>query len=283
MLVSAAVALTATAVGCGTSSFAEPVVDLDVVRAMRVSDSGATGGPAGGGGTGWGTLKGKFTFNGAPPTMGPQPGFDPAKDPLCKPVTDHSLLVDASSKGIQNILIYLVTETRINPDRDGEAAKEAIFDQKGCRFLSPILALRVKDKLVVLNTDDTAHNTSFAPGRGNEARNVLLEKITGRFDYQFKNPVNAPFEATCAIHPWMRAYIIARPDPYFAVTAVDGAFEISKLPAGEELEFQVWHERAPNGLRAKPEWSNKGRFKLTIPKDGETVTMDVAVEPSAFQ
>jgi hypothetical protein len=270
--------------GCGSSSFAEPVVDLDVVRAMRVSDSGAgAGGGAGGGGTGWGTLKGRFTYNGAPPALGPQPGFDPAKDPLCKPVTDHSLLVDSGSKGIQNILIYLVTETRINPDRDGEPAKEAIFDQKGCRFLSPILPLRVKDKLVVLNTDDTAHNTSFAPGRGNEARNVLLEKITGRFDYQFKNPVNAPFEATCAIHPWMRAYIIARPDPYFAVTAVDGAFEIPKLPAGEELEFQVWHERAQNGLRAKPEWTAKGRFKVKIPKDGETVTMDVSVEPSAFQ
>lgn len=285
LLMMTAAALTATAAGCGSSSFAEPVVDLDVVRAMRVSDSGVAGGAAGGGGTGWGILKGRFTYNGTPPVPGPQPGFDRSKDPLCKPDNpkDHSLLVDSGNKGIQNILVFLVEASRIHPDLEKEGPKEAIFDQKECRFLSPILPLRVKDKLVILNTDHTAHNTNFAPGRGNNTFNQLLEKEIGRIEYGFKNPVTAPFDATCSIHPWMKAYIIARPDPYFVVTAVDGTFEIPKLPAGEELEFQVWHERATNGLRAKPEWSNKGRFKVTIPKDGETVTMDVAVEPSAFQ
>lgn len=270
--------------GCGSSSFAEPVVDPDVVRAMRVSDSGAgPGGAAGGGGTGWGTLKGRFTYNGAPPAMGVLAGFDPNKDPNCKiPVKDESLVVDSGNKGLQNVLVFLVEASRVHPDFEQAAPGEAVFDQKECRFLTHVMAMSLKNKLVVLNTDNTAHNTSASPGRGNPAFNVLLEKETGRFEYQFKNPLTAPFDATCSIHPWMKAYIIARPDPYFAVTAADGSFEIPKLPAGEELEFQVWHERASAGLRAKPEWSTKGRFKLTIPQDGETVTMDVAVEPSAL-
>jgi hypothetical protein len=279
-----ALAFLVTASGCGSSSLADPTPQLDVVAAMRRSDTaGGPGGAAGGGGTGWGTVKGRFTFNGTPPVMGGQVGFDPNKDVMCKvPVKDHSLLVDGGSKGIANILVFLVEASRINPEADG-APKEVVFDQKECRFLAPITALRVKDKLVVLNTDNTAHNTNSAPPRGNPPFNVLLEKLTGRFDYQFKNNLVMPTDATCSIHPWMKAYIIARPDPYFAVTAPDGTFEIAKLPAGEELEFQVWHEKAPAGLKALPQWSAKGRFKVTISKDGETFDLkDIAVEPSAL-
>lgn len=286
LMLSTVVALTAAASGCGSSSLADPTPQPDVVAAMRRSDTAAgPGGAAGGGGTGWGTLKGRFTYNGTPPVMGGQAGFDPNKDPQCKvPVKDHSLLVDGGSKGIANILVFLVEASRINPDLANAPAKEAIFDQKECRFLSPILAQQVKDKLVILNTDHTAHNTNGSPGRGNPSFNVLLERELGRYEYPgFKNALTTPFDATCSIHPWMKAYIIARPDPYFAVTAPDGTFEIPKLPAGEELEFQVWHEKATNGLKALPQWSAKGRFKVTIGKDGETVDMkDIAVEPSAL-
>ena len=58
----------------------------------------------------------------------------------------------------------------------------------------------------------------------------------------------------------MKAYIIARDDPYVAVTKPDGTFEIKNLPAGEDIEFQVWHEQAPGGLEAKGGWS-KGRSR----------------------
>jgi hypothetical protein len=277
----------AAASGCGASSATDPAAKADAVTAMRRSDSLAGGGGAGGGGTGWGTLKGKFTYNGTPPVMGVQPGFDPNKDPLCKvQVKDQSLLVDGGSKGIANVLIYLVDASRVNPQRAEATPKEAIFDQKNCEFISPLLALSTKSKLVVLNTDNTGHNTKGEPGRGNPSFNVLLEKLTGRYEYNFTAPLTMPFDATCSIHPWMKAYIVARPDPYFAVTAADGSFEIAGLPAGEDLEFQVWHERAAgdnHGLKAKPDWTSRGRFTMKIPKDGETVTLDVPVEPSSFQ
>ena len=46
----------------------------------------------------------------------------------------------------------------------------------------------------------------------------------------------------------MKAYMLPRENGYFAVSADDGSFEIANLPAGEELEIQVWHESAGNGL-----------------------------------
>jgi hypothetical protein len=290
LLLSSALVVTLTAAGCGSSSLADPTPDPDVVTAMRRADSAvAGGGAAGGGGTGWGTIKGRFVYNGTPPTMGLVPLFDPTKDPLCKVrVQDESLLVDSGNKGIKNVLLYLAETDRVHPDFEKAPPGEAVFDQKECKFLTHVLAMSMKDKLVVLNSDNTGHNTNATPGRGNEGFNVLLEKVTGRYEYPgFKAALNFPFEAVCSIHPWMKGYIIARPDPYFAVTKEDGSFEIAKLPAGQELEIQVWHERAVgenHALRARPDWSSRGRFKVTIGKDGETVDLkEIVVEPSSFQ
>ena len=82
-----------------------------------------------------------------------------------------------------------------------------------------------------------------------------------------------PTAVTCNIHPWMKAYMVFRKDGYVGVSAADGSFTIPDLPAGELLEFQVWHERSigPNqalGL-AEPDlkWSSKGRFQVKIEAD----------------
>jgi hypothetical protein len=80
----------------------------------------------------------------------------------------------------------------------------------------------------------------------------------------------------------MKAYIIARDDSYFAVTKPDGTFEIANLPAGDEIEFQVWHERAGKGLAAQPDWKG-GRFKVTIPADGAADLGQIKVPVSVLQ
>ena len=109
------------------------------------------------------------------------------KDPLCKvPIKDESLLVDASTKGLQNVLIFAVEASRVHPDLAG-ASKEALFDQKECRFLDHVFAVSIKDKLWVLNGDTTGHNTNATPGRGNKPFNNLVA-INDRFEVEMKNP-----------------------------------------------------------------------------------------------
>jgi hypothetical protein len=89
----------------------------------------------------------------------------------------------------------------------------------------------------------------------------------------------------------MKAYMLPRKDTYFAVTAEDGSFEIPNLPAGEPLEFQVWHESATgaggvlivNTPEAKElKWDKKGRFKTQIEENG-TKEIQIAVPPAAFK
>ena len=82
-----------------------------------------------------------------------------------------------------------------------------------------------------------------------------------------------PVMVTCNIHPWMKAYAVFRKDGYVAVSAGDGSFQIADLPAGEMLEFQVWHERSagPNGAlgldKADLKWTPKGRFQVKLQED----------------
>ena len=67
--------------------------------------------------------------------------------------------------------------------------------------------------------------------------------------------------------------MLPRKNRYFAVTAADGSFEIANLPAGEELEIQVWHESAAGTQGAlvvetdaakELKWTKKGRIKIKL-------------------
>jgi hypothetical protein len=100
-----------------------------------------------------------------------------------------------------------------------------------------------------------------------------------------------PAKVVCSIHPWMVAYLLPRENGYFAVTDDEGRFEIANVPAGEEIELQVWHESgaAPAGglVGATPDapdmkWSNRGRATLTLQPD-EAKEIKVIVPASAFR
>jgi hypothetical protein len=89
----------------------------------------------------------------------------------------------------------------------------------------------------------------------------------------------------------MVAYILARKDGYFAVTDDQGNFEIANVPAGEQIELQVWHESGAgnsNGLVGNtpdaPElkWKKNGRFTVTLEPD-QVKEVKVVVPPSAFR
>lgn len=284
-------ALVICVAGCERRAVVDPVVDFDdpeiakVVAAIREGGEGSgseDGGEAAAAGTGWGTLKGRFLFDGAAPAIGRVSTGGKDADMCGDSVPDQSLLVDPATKGISNVVVFA---RKVSRQKSPETPTEpAIFDQKACLFLTHVLPVRTGQAMKILNSDPKAHNTAISPpGDGNI--NPQLPG-GGETTVSFKRAQNAPVPATCSIHPWMKAFVFPRADGYVAVSGPDGSFEIKDLPAGENIEFMVWHERvgggSGGGLVAKSGW-NGGRFKLTIPADGVEDLGDIAVPEAAFK
>jgi hypothetical protein len=223
----------------------------------------------------WGTLRGRFVYDGTPP----QPEkINVTKDPeVCGKhnLVNEDLVVGADG-GLANVVVWVMTKkVPINPEYEKDADKTVVYDNKGCRFEPHVLAMWTKEKLELHNSDPIGHNSNMAPLGGN-AINPLLPP-NGVADYQFAKAPVVPVPITCNIHPWMKGWIVAKDNPYTAVSKKDGTFEIKGLPAGE-LEFRAWQEKS--GYIHYDDWE-KGRFKHEI-KEGDNDLGTLKLDPSQF-
>jgi hypothetical protein len=265
--------------GCGKPLSASPTPQTQVALEIRQKlaeqgDAGQEAAEAEATGTGWGTLRGQFKFVGTPTAPGK---LNVTKDTeVCGAgggLTDNSLLVGPDG-GVANVVVYArakrVHDSAKPLEKENEAAP-LVFDQKQCMFLTHVLACQVNQKIDVKNSDPVGHNTKIDPRNGVAFNQTLSTNQT--LGYTPTSEEAVPASVSCSIHPWMQAYMLPRKDKYFAVTTSDGSFEIPNLPAGEELELQVWHERGtgPGGALVLPrkdlKWSKQGRFKVKLEPD----------------
>lgn len=278
-------------VGCERPLAYSPPPSREVAKEIRASllasSSGsdvAVGGADQSMGSGWGTLKGKFLFNGTPPT--PKALLVNKDTQICAPgehpVFSESLLIDPATKGIANVVIFLRKANRVHESAQGEGGN-VLFDQEKCVFKTHILPMTVGETMEIKNSDPIGHNTKIDGKAGNAFNQTI--PADENFLFRPRAEESLPISVSCSIHPWMQAYLLPRKDGYVGVTDEDGTFEIANLPAGEELEFQVWHESAkgPGGglVLETPEskklnWSKRGRFKLTLgPDQTEEIVLNV--------
>jgi hypothetical protein len=290
-LLAAPLAACAVTLGCGRPQDLGPVADLGAIakihEALAKGGEGEDEAAAEATGTGWATLKGQFTYAADPPEM---PPYGVNKDQaVCaeggKAPAQEYLLVDPSTKGIANIVVYPRKVSRVHESAN-PSDKEVVFDQKECVFLTHVLAFNVGQKMSIKNSDPVGHNTNIS------GQNIFNQTIPsdGSVPYEAKKEEATPVAVRCSIHPWMLSYMMPRKNSYFAVTAKDGAFEIPNLPAGEPLEIQFWHESAAGANHVlavdSPEakelkWDKKGRIKITLDPD-ETREIKIVVPQSAF-
>jgi len=275
--------------GCGRSVPPAPAPDVTVAEQIRGGVGGEAGGEATAAATstgeGWGDLTGAFVLDGAIPQLGSlaTQGKDGAVCDVA-PIPNQALVVDSATNGIANIFVYARKASRVNESYDEAKEGEVVFDQKQCIFLSHVTGVQVGQTLKILNSDPIGHNTNISPPADTGA-NVLLPG-GGSADYKFSRQQDVPVPVQCNIHPWMKSYVLPRKDPYFAVTDAEGKFAIKQLPAGEEIEFQLWQESAsggPKGELVVPGLTdNKGRFKRTIPADGVLDLETITIPAGAF-
>jgi plastocyanin len=184
------------------------------------------------------TLSGVVKFQG----MAPKPkNIDMSSDPNCAkahptPATTEEVVVDGDND-LANVIVYvsdgLGDRTFQPPDQP------AVFEQKGCQYKPHVLALQAKQKLDVVNSDETTHNIHPSPNNNREwnmtqPHGVPLEQTFAREEIAI--PVK------CNIHPWMKGYIGVFRHPYFAVSDKKGGFNLKDLPPGS-YTITAWHEK----------------------------------------
>lgn len=233
---------------------------------------------------GWATLNGRFTYDGAPPAAKYLDTAGKDSEVCAKhKIPDESLLIDSASKGIANAVVFARKTSRVHESHKQAVKEDVVFDQKDCVFLSHVLPVRVGQTVVIKNSDPIGHNTKITTQADLDINPLLPPNE--QLKQKFSRLQNMPVPVGCNIHPWMKAYILPRNDSYVAVSRADGSFEIANLPAGEEIEFQVWHDRGagPQGaFEAKKGWA-KGRFKLTLKAEETKDLGTIAGSPRAIR
>lgn len=294
--------------GCARPVASNPRVSASNVASLKkaLGSGAAEAGPAVAAAAaepqGWSTLKGSFKLAGmAPPRM----TLNADKDAhICAPggmqPLDELLVVDTSSKGIKDVVIYMTTKYPAGDAKwehekylaQASGTNELPFDQKNCIFLSHLFVTRSTQTVVVKNSDGTGHNTSINPSAGSKAQ-AFNELIPANAQTTYK-PVGEsaiPNPVSCSIHPWMSALILTRNNPIYAVTKPDGSFEIEYVPAEVELEFAVWQQRLgflgtvkvqQDGGEEKEEAWKKGKFKRTLKAD-KPLVLNVTVDSSSIK
>ena len=295
------VALLALCAGCAEELPQDVLADVDDWRTLRSDMEAAVGGAAATAATvadptGWATITGTFRIAGNPPQLAP---LVVDKDQqVCGSMAPNQTLV-VNNGAIQNMLVFL--DMDIEDDSDSAAPKwvhadyaatrtaAVPFDQEDCVFLTHVIGVRSTQTLQILNSDTVGHNNNIQPTRGAKVFNQTIPATTGPAGAPTYVPGGEspqPFPISCSIHPWMSAWMISRNNPYFAVSAADGTFEIANLPAGVDLDFRAWQERAgfiqKVTVNGQPETWSKGRFQRKL-NPGETVQLEIVIDASVFE
>ncbi|HZZ30024.1 MAG TPA: hypothetical protein VFE46_18655 [Pirellulales bacterium] len=245
-------------------------IRLTLVSNTTSSGSVAAETPAAPKASGWGTIKGRFVYDGTPSSP---PNISITKDPeVCAkhPLANESLLV-ASDGGLANVVLFARNKNlEVHPDY-AAADQPVVLDNHDCHFVPHVLAVRTGQPLEIKNSDAVGHNTNIAFA-SNAPFNGIISSGT-QATQKLASAEPAPASAVCNIHPWMKGYVVVQSHPYVAISNKDGTFELKNVPAGIPLEFQAWHESSsgPNGAlqasRPDLKWQPNGRFTVTLQPD----------------
>jgi plastocyanin len=190
-----------------------------------------------------GTVTGVISFNGTVPAP---KKIDTAADAVCGQKNPNLSTEDTVVKDgkLANVFVYIkdgsTTDGTKFADYTWSAPASAVtLDQNGCHYKPHVMGIQTNQKLTITNSDPTQHNIHWTP------------KVNPEWNQSQPNgapPIEKTFQRAeilvpvkCNQHPWMKAYIGVMKHPFYAVSAEDGTFTISGVPAGK-YTVVAWKE-----------------------------------------
>ncbi len=205
-----------------------------------------------------GAITGVVDFKGTPPKF---PMLDMTADPGCpaKPQPAETVVVNHGK--LANVLVYVkegLPQGAFAPPSEPE-----VLDQKGCRYSPRVMGIMVGQPFKILNSDTADHNIHDM-ARNNPQWNESQLPTDKPIVKTFTSPeMMLPLQ--CNQHPWMRAYVNVMTNPYYAVTAEDGTFQIKNLPPGDYTLAAVQEKYGEKTVQVKvaPKETAKTDFVFT--------------------
>jgi hypothetical protein len=179
-----------------------------------------------------GTISGKVVFQGNVPTR----KIIPTKDrEVCGAIRDEPEVMVAPDHGVQDAIVYLKDVQKGKPLVKPPKSPEIVNDH--CRFVPHVQAFPV-GTVVIVNDDPILHNT-----HGFLANVTVFNQALPMKGMHIPKPLTKPglVRIDCDVHGWMRGWIYAADNPYYAVTQKDGTFRLSDVPPGS-YTVVAWQE-----------------------------------------
>ena len=168
--------------------------------------------------------------------------IDMGADPRCRDVNTSPTLDDliVNDGAIANVFVYIESGGAVKRYRFEAPSAEAVLYHRACQYAPRVVGIQTGQKLVVLNSDLTIHNTHPVPNV-NPEWNMSQEPGGRPIERTFNRPeLFIPFK--CNQHPWQRAYVSVLQHPFFSVSGDDGYYRIEGVPPGN-YRLEVWHEK----------------------------------------
>lgn len=185
-----------------------------------------------------GSIHGKVTFAGDPPTLEPIPVSSDQE--FCgESLPSAALLVDADTGGIKHSVVFL---EEISQGKKPELAKP-LLDNVGCNLTPHVMAMMKGGNLSLKNSDQMLHNVHAmvqSQDRKHLLFNMAVPPAQGKAVSRTVRK-SGLVSVTCDSHPHMLSYIYVFDHPYFDVTDEEGTFSIDGVPPGR-YRLTVWHE-----------------------------------------
>ena len=185
-----------------------------------------------------GRITGKVSFAGQIPQ---RRLIDTSADPVCHDANPELYTEDViiTAGKLANVFVY-VSGDMLELYAFDAPKSDVVLAHRGCQLVPHVLGMQLSQTLKVANEDSTTHNTHFLP----KANKDWNQSQPGN-----SPPVETKFETAEVLipvkdnqHPWQKAYVSILSHPFFAVSARNGAYQISGLPPGQ-YTVVAWHER----------------------------------------
>lgn len=182
---------------------------------------------------GKGVVRGAVTFTGTVPAAADVPA---SNDPACEGMSTKDASVLVKDGKLANVLVRVRGNV---PGAPPAPATPVLVDQSKCTYVPRVQGAMAGQPVAFKNSDGTLHNVRGLVGT-KSAFNVAQPPSAA--PVQKTLPADAEvLKLKCDVHPWMTAFVVTNPNPYFATTGADGTFSLEGLPAGT-YTVEAWHE-----------------------------------------